>query len=896
MDQDENPSHENDQDQPKSENVFKKPVLIGKIGKLPKKLPAQKVIESPLTAEENIPVSTEQAEPTQIEDSKLTKGPTFTPAQQATDHSVPLPYKEPPWSGLPKSNGKDYIFEVLKNGTIIETINLMDKPFWVFGRLTSCNVNLQHPTISRYHAVLQYRKEASEKDGPGFYIYDLDSTHGTYLNRSKLKPKVHVRMRVGHMLKLGFSTRSFILNGPEYDEEEESELTVTELKQKRDEDLRKRQEEKLRIEKELEEKKKKEEERGVDWGLGEDAEEETDLSENPYAQTNNEELYLDDPKKALRGFFEREGLDLEYNCNEQGIGQFLCRVELPVDDEMGRPIVAEVLHKGKKKEAVVQCALEACRILDRYGVLRQATHESRKRKAKNWEENDYYDSDEDTFLDRTGTIEKKREKRMNAKAPQKAETYESLMEKAKSISTKITELEKQLSSLQSKQDRNDKGNADEDSLDAYMKSLSESKSDKTALSALKLEISQLRAEHSKVVRLVNIAKPATMPALLSYEDSLPGTSKDAKAKAFPIFGKRKKIEVKFEDKSKNVVHSNDADDEADEEVTTTETTVGNDSNETEENRDNNEDVRTTSSNASEENLPGTSREGLEDSSSSSSVVSDEDDARNSSSYSGLRFIEYLKKFENLLTASVPFSSMQQGQSAQETELYAMVQEKWQKILHDFKKLASSQDRMDVDWKILFAKKKKVFKLIADMKRAGPDEKTKHRVSSELTRFLLEISSMTKEKCRAVEKVKKIAKEMKIISETIVKDFIDSEETPVEKDSNKMEAEEEEEAKCSQVSSSNAPVNDSSPPNDASNSPDSSLNALEEQCESAENGNNDEKKKKKNQRRTQQRQEKIEQERQRGYEEDAYRENYCMWVPPDDQSGDGKTNLNDKFGY
>jgi len=27
----------------------------------------------------------------------------------------------------------------------------------------------------------------------------------------------------------------------------------------------------------------------------------------------------------------------------------------------------------------------------------------RKRKIKNWEENDYYDSDDDTFLDRTGT-------------------------------------------------------------------------------------------------------------------------------------------------------------------------------------------------------------------------------------------------------------------------------------------------------------------------------------------------------------------------------------------------------------------------------------------------------------------------------------------------------------
>ena len=79
------------------------------------------------------------------------------------------------------------------------------------------------------------------------------------------------------------------------------------------------------------------------------------------------------------------------------------------------------------QEAMIQCSLEACRILDTLGLLQQEVV-SRKRKAKNWEDEDFYDSDDDTFLDRTGLVEKKRLNRMKkaGKVDEKPETFESL--------------------------------------------------------------------------------------------------------------------------------------------------------------------------------------------------------------------------------------------------------------------------------------------------------------------------------------------------------------------------------------------------------------------------------------------------------------------------------------
>ena len=68
----------------------------------------------------------------------------------------------------------------------------------------------------RYHAVIQYRSESSssgDHEPVGFYLYDLDSTHGTWHNKKQCYPKQYYRLRVGHMIKFGGSTRMILLAG-----------------------------------------------------------------------------------------------------------------------------------------------------------------------------------------------------------------------------------------------------------------------------------------------------------------------------------------------------------------------------------------------------------------------------------------------------------------------------------------------------------------------------------------------------------------------------------------------------------------------------------------------------------------------------------------------------------
>ena len=118
---------------------------------------------------------------------------------------------EPEWGGVNESLDQPYSLMILKEGIVKDTVDISKKSRYVFGRNHDCDVQIEHPSCSRYHAVLQYCVIEKEMRKKGFYIYDTGSTHGTYLNKVKVKPKVYNRVRVGYQLKFGGSTRLYIV-------------------------------------------------------------------------------------------------------------------------------------------------------------------------------------------------------------------------------------------------------------------------------------------------------------------------------------------------------------------------------------------------------------------------------------------------------------------------------------------------------------------------------------------------------------------------------------------------------------------------------------------------------------------------------------------------------------
>ena len=98
----------------------------------------------------------------------------------------------------------------MKDGVILGQIDLSTKPYYIFGRNQNvCDILLENPSISRTHLVLQH------KDTGDVFLYDLESTHGTFINKKLIPSRKYIKLNVGDVFKLGQSTKVYILNGPQ---------------------------------------------------------------------------------------------------------------------------------------------------------------------------------------------------------------------------------------------------------------------------------------------------------------------------------------------------------------------------------------------------------------------------------------------------------------------------------------------------------------------------------------------------------------------------------------------------------------------------------------------------------------------------------------------------------
>ncbi|KAJ8770310.1 hypothetical protein K2173_013264 [Erythroxylum novogranatense] len=112
-------------------------------------------------------------------------------------------WQPPDWAIEPRPGV--YYLEVLKDGEVLDRINL-DRRRQIFGRQSmTCDFVLDHQSVSRQHAVVIPHKNGS------IYVIDLGSAHGTFVANERLSKDSPVELEVGQSLRFAASTRTYIL-------------------------------------------------------------------------------------------------------------------------------------------------------------------------------------------------------------------------------------------------------------------------------------------------------------------------------------------------------------------------------------------------------------------------------------------------------------------------------------------------------------------------------------------------------------------------------------------------------------------------------------------------------------------------------------------------------------
>nr|POE92445.1 smad nuclear interacting protein 1 [Quercus suber] len=134
-----------------------------------------------------------------------------------------LKYHEPPEARKPpaKQQWRMYVF---KQQDLMDTIYLYQRSVWLVGRdKLITDLFVEHPSISKQHAVIQFRHinstneygDKTSKVKP--YLLDLESANGTKLNGRPVEASRFIELVDADVIKFGDSEREYVLMLPPAD-------------------------------------------------------------------------------------------------------------------------------------------------------------------------------------------------------------------------------------------------------------------------------------------------------------------------------------------------------------------------------------------------------------------------------------------------------------------------------------------------------------------------------------------------------------------------------------------------------------------------------------------------------------------------------------------------------
>ncbi|DAZ98508.1 TPA: hypothetical protein N0F65_004945 [Lagenidium giganteum] len=407
-----------------------------------------------------------------------------------------------------------------------------------------CDLVLQHPSISRVHAVLQFDSHGA------LFLKDNRSTYGTFINKKRLPADEFTRVHVGDVVVFGESTRIYAVCGsPELLPDEYESANLQKLRQRSEDKAKQR-------------KPRQNESDGISWGFGDDAEEEDDDEDDDSGDENGKTDTKKGKKEALPTYLRKLEQDenatpyksrvqaSDVNAKDQKLFEQLQKRITKLENlkqETKRILVKQDqltgLSEGQEKtlqrneERIAALKKEIDDLEGRIqakNTQRQSTNTASAqapRQRSNRNEALYgYDSDEDDFYDRTKANQMKLQARKqqvesggkpyNKAATSVGPTKSGGALTAETIQVRIKELEQALEQVQNDEDAMEQSLRDNreaeapaqaaeemDSLDSFMENTTKEleNSSRATLAARRREV---EVELAKQQQLLRVAMPA----------------------------------------------------------------------------------------------------------------------------------------------------------------------------------------------------------------------------------------------------------------------------------------------------------------------------------------------------------------------------------------------------